>query len=111
MKSTAIKSIFSICLLSTGVISCANQTDVNSASLAKTDNVAVTVNQTTPSQKDATTEPDPLRKRALGNALADKMKAKAVSTEEDDPVVKKRIEDLENLVKEQKKLIDLYKGK
>ncbi len=110
MKSTAFKSIFIVSLLSTGAISCANQTDINSSSLAKTDNVTVAVDKANPPAKDANTESEAPKKRALGNALADKLKAKAIA-EEDDAAVKKRIEDLENLAKEQKKLIDLYKGK
>lgn len=111
MKSTAIKSIFIICLLSTGVISCASQTDVNTASMAKTDNVTVTIDQAALPKKDAGTESEVPKKRAIGNALADKLKANAISADEDDAAVKKRIEDLETLVKEQKKLIDLYKEK
>lgn len=94
------KSLVIISLLSMGTVSCANL----NTPVAKADV------DCSPKENALDSTQEAPKKRAIGNALANKLNANSGNVG-DDLALKKRIEELESLVEQQKKLIELYKEK
>ena len=94
------KSIVISSLLLIGTASCANVSPP----------VAKAEADCTPKETALDSTQEVSKKRAIGKAVADRLNA-TTGNAEDDLALKKRIEELESLVEQQKKLIELYKDK
>ncbi len=111
MKSTTFKALFMVILLFTSHI-CYTDADEIDVPAVKSDNVNSQIDITKlPKAKAATATPEGVpgnrKSRAIGNAI---MKHNADESE-DVSLLKKRLEELEIIVKEQNKLIEMYKEK
>lgn len=91
-----------VCLLLIGTVSCA--TSCPNPNVANATPINVSSNNSSEDDED-----DAPKTRAIGSALASKLKASGSA--EDDLALRKRVQELESLVEQQKKLIELYKGK